>query len=109
MVWVNTNSKVYHCPGSQFYGTTRDGEYMTEAAARARGNRALERTACPPTTDAAAPLRPLTSGEVWINTESGLYHCPDSRLYGHTRRGLFLPETDARARGYRPAARRACG
>jgi hypothetical protein len=38
-VWVNTSSKVYHCPGSANYGTTARGEYMPESAARRSGAR----------------------------------------------------------------------
>ena len=38
-VWLNTASKVYHCPGSANYGTTRRGEYMTESAAVRAGAR----------------------------------------------------------------------
>jgi Helix-hairpin-helix motif len=43
MVWVNTDSKVYHRQGDRFYGKTKHGKYMTESEAIQQGYRAAKK------------------------------------------------------------------
>jgi len=59
---------------------------------------------------ASATAPPSLMGEVrvWVNTASGVYHCPGTQYYGHTRRGSFMTQGEALRGGYRAAAGRVC-
>ena len=37
LVWLNSDSNVYHCYGTQWYGKTKTGAYMSESEARSKG------------------------------------------------------------------------
>jgi hypothetical protein len=126
-VWVNTASKVYHCPGTRYYGKTSRGTYMTEVEAQAHGHRPAYGRLCGPsdsadalttsgTTSVPGKVSTPQSGansssdtKVWVNTSSKVYHCPGSQYYGNTARGAYMTEVAAVRQGYRPAGGRSCG
>jgi len=112
-VWVNTASGVYHCPGTRYYGATKAGGFMSEAEARAAGHRPAYGRPCTPrlaanTGPSRSALSAAAAVRVWVNTSSGVYHCPDSRYYGTTKQGRYMTEVDAQASRFRPAYNRAC-
>ena len=43
-----------------------------------------------------------SSGKVWVNTETGVYH-KGGRWYGKTKQGKFMSEDDAKKAGYHAA------
>lgn len=45
---------------------------------------------------------------VWVNTKSGVYHCPAAHWYGATKMGLYMKQSEARQKGFRPAYHRPC-
>jgi serine/threonine-protein kinase len=57
-------------------------------------------------------LKPLSAGnpsvKVWVNTASGTYHCPGTKWYGETKKGLYMTQKEAQDKSYRPAANHAC-
>jgi len=46
--------------------------------------------------------------KVWVNTPSGVYHCPGTRWYGATKRGEYMTQKQAQEKGNRPAYGRVC-
>ena len=45
-VWVNKDSRTYHCQGDQWFGKTANGAYMSESDAKAQGYKADHGKAC---------------------------------------------------------------
>ena len=56
----------------------------------------------------SAQATPAASIRVWVNTASNVYHCPGTRYYGQTTRGMYLTQTEAQQNGYRAAYGREC-
>ena len=119
-VWVNTSSRVYHCPGTRYYGNTASGEHLSEADAESRGHRPAGGKRCSGTSAAVTvapqtalsttpPAAPATADvRVWVNTSSRVYHCAGTRYYGTTKNGVYMGQREAQSQGHRPAAGRVC-
>ena len=120
-VWVNTSTGVYHCPGTRWYGTTTSGAFMTEAEAQQHGYRPAYGNECGPAGTSIASqkqdgtVRNTEAGRagnpdvrVWVNTSSGVYHCPGTRWYGKTKQGEYMTQKKAQDGGYRPAYDSVC-
>ena len=126
LVWVNASSGVYHCPGARWYGNTKRGKYLSECAAIKEGNRPAYGKACgsdcqptqtatsatPSTNESTVPTSTQQAGnpdvKVWVNTNSGVYHCPGTRWYGNTKQGEFMSQKKAHDAGNHPAYGKVC-
>jgi hypothetical protein len=47
-------------------------------------------------------------GQVWVNTNSHVYHCQGDRYYGKTKNGAYMTESAAKAEGDRPDHNKPC-
>ena len=84
------------------------------AAAPAQNNSTMAKA---PTTKAPAAKGELAektaapgggNGLVWVNTASNVYHCQGTAYYGKTKAGTYMSESDAKAKGARADAGKAC-
>jgi hypothetical protein len=46
--------------------------------------------------------------KVWVYKKTALYYCPDSKLYGKVKPGVYMTQEKALERGYRPAGQDPC-
>ena len=73
---------------------------MAAGAAKAPASAAAK--AAPAAVAAAAP------GQVWVNTDSKIYHCQGSQHFGKTKHGEHMQQVAAKAKGFKPAAGKEC-
>jgi hypothetical protein len=81
--------------------------------------RAQQTQSAPTSTPQTSQPKPATSPDssatqgnpdarVWVNTKSGVYHCPGTHWYGATKAGEYMKQSEAQQKGFRPAYHRPC-
>ena len=68
-----------------------------------------------PSVKKASPATPVVAaapgggeGKVWVNPASKTYHCPNTKYYGKTKKGEYMSEADAKAKGNHADHKKAC-
>src|SRR3954469_18811378 len=66
-------------------------------------NRSKESASNLPQSDTTTAAPGGGNGQVWVNTDTKIYHYEGEHWYGKTKHGKYLSEADAKSAGYRAA------
>ena len=111
---ASANAKTALCnDGSTFTGDTKKG-----ACTGHKGVKTWTSDETPKSeskADAAKNSTPVANaapgggaGKVWVNTKSNVYHCATDRYYGKTKKGEYMSEGEAKAKGARADHGKSC-
>lgn len=111
--YSSASSKRGACAG---HGGVKDWYDAKKAAAtETKTPAAMPAPGASPSKSAAKPSEmPTTAaagggeGKVWVNTSSKVYHCSTDKWYGKTKKGEYMSEADAKAKGNHADHGKAC-
>ena len=100
--------------GTSFSGTTLKGPCIWNGGIDKKATAALSSTTSSSDSQAAKSPPPAQaaagegSGQVWANSSTKVYYCQGDRDYGETKKGEYMGESDAQAKGFHASRGKAC-
>ena len=89
--WIAAYKRIFSTDQPLAHGSHRHGSTRKAAYDSAASVEAVQQQSAPGTS---------LAGQVWVNTKSGKYFRPNTRYYGNTKQGEYLPEAEAIRQGF---------